>query len=84
MRNRGFSAILTTFCDVTQILSKIESGDQKASGELLPPVYDQLRKPAAARMANERADRTLQATALVHEAYVRLVDVGTVVVALEG
>jgi RNA polymerase sigma factor (TIGR02999 family) len=61
--------------DVTRILSKIESGDQQASEELLPLVYDELRKLAAARMANERADHTLQATALVHEAYVRLVDV---------
>lgn len=63
--------------DVTRILSKIESGDQQASEELLPLVYDELRKLAAARMANERADHTLQATALVHEAYVRLVDVDT-------
>ena len=61
--------------DVTRILSKIESGEQQASEELLPLVYDELRKLAAARMANERADHTLQATALVHEAYVRLVDV---------
>lgn len=59
--------------DVTRILSKIESGDQTASEELLPLVYDELRKLAAARMASERADHTLQATALVHEAYVRLV-----------
>ena len=61
--------------DVTYILSQIESGNQKASGELLPIVYDELRKLAAARMANERADHTLQPTALVHEAYMRLVDV---------
>jgi len=61
--------------DVTQILSKIESGDQKASEELLPLVYNELRRLAAARMANERGDHTLSATALVHEAYVRLVDV---------
>ena len=60
--------------DVTRILSKIESGDQQASEELLPLVYDELRKLAAARMANERVDHTLSATALVHEAYVRLVD----------
>jgi RNA polymerase sigma factor (TIGR02999 family) len=60
--------------DVTQVLFKIESGDQRASAELLPLVYDELRKLAAARMANERTDHTLQATALVHEAYVRLVD----------
>jgi len=60
--------------DDTRILSKIESGDQKASEELLPLVYEELRKLAAARMASERPDHTLQATALVHEAYVRLVD----------
>ena len=59
--------------DVTQILSKIELGDQHASSELLPLVYDELRKLATARMANERAGQTLQATALVHEAYLRLV-----------
>lgn len=52
----------------------IESGDQQASGELLPLVYDELRKLATERMASERPDHTLQATALVHEAYVRLVD----------
>ena len=61
--------------DVTLILSQIENGDQQASIDLLPLVYDELRKLAAARMANERSDHTLQATALVHEAYVRLVDV---------
>jgi RNA polymerase sigma factor (TIGR02999 family) len=60
--------------DVTLILSKIEAGDAKASEELLPIVYDELRKLAADRMASERPDHTLQATALVHEAYVRLVD----------
>ena len=59
--------------DVTQILSQIESGDPAAAAQLLPLVYDELRKLAAARMANERPDHTLQATALVHEAYVRLV-----------
>ena len=60
--------------DVTQILAKIESGDPKASEQLLPLVYDELRKLAAARMARERPDHTLQATALVHEAYARLVE----------
>ena len=60
--------------DVTQILSKIAAGDQLASRELLPLVYDELRKLAAARMAQENPGQTLQATALVHEAYVRLVD----------
>jgi RNA polymerase sigma factor (TIGR02999 family) len=61
--------------DVTQILSKIESGDPNASDQLLPLVYEELRKLAAARMSGERPDHTLSATALVHEAYVRLVDV---------
>ena len=59
---------------VTQILSDIESGREAASAELLPLVYDELRKLAKARMANERVDHTLQTTALVHEAYIRLVD----------
>jgi RNA polymerase sigma factor (TIGR02999 family) len=59
---------------VTQILSKIEAGDQQASEELLPLVYEELRKLAASRMSSERPEQTLQATALVHEAYIRLVD----------
>ncbi len=54
--------------DVTQILSAIEQGDPRAADQLLPLVYDELRKLAAARMASERSDHTLQATALVHEA----------------
>src|SRR5947207_3588263 len=60
--------------DVTQILNAIEAGDPKAAEELLPLVYDELRKLAAARMAAEQPGQTLQATALVHEAYLRLVD----------
>lgn len=60
--------------DVTRILHRIESGDPSAAEQLLPLVYDALRKLAAARMAAERPDHTLQATALVHEAYLRLVD----------
>ena len=59
--------------DVTQILSQIESGDPAAAEQLLPLVYEELRKLAAAKMANEKPDQTLQATALVHEAYLRLV-----------
>ena len=59
--------------DVTQILSAIEAGDPKAPAELLPLVYDELRKLAAARMAVEAPGQTLQPTALVHEAYLRLV-----------
>ncbi len=61
--------------DVTQILSQIESGDPEAAEKLLPLVYDELRKLAAAQMAAEQPGQTLQATALVHEAYLRLVDV---------
>ncbi|MGA2254455.1 MAG: ECF-type sigma factor [Thermoguttaceae bacterium] len=60
--------------DVTRILSRIESGDPRAAEQLLPLVYDELRKLAAAKMAQEKPDQTLQATALVHEAYIRLVD----------
>jgi RNA polymerase sigma factor (TIGR02999 family) len=59
--------------DVTQILSSIEAGDPNAAEELLPLVYDELRKLAAARLADEKPGQTLQPTALVHEAYVRLV-----------
>src|ERR1700704_687169 len=59
--------------DVTRILSAIERGDPHAAEQLLPLVYDELRKLAAERMAQERPGQTLQATALVHEAYVRLV-----------
>jgi RNA polymerase sigma factor (TIGR02999 family) len=59
--------------DVTQILSRIESGDSAAAEQLLPLVYEELRRLARAQMANERAEHTLQATALVHEAYLRLV-----------
>lgn len=58
--------------DVTQILSAIEQGDPKAAEELLPLVYDELRKLAAAKLAHEKPGQTLQATALVHEAYLRL------------
>jgi RNA polymerase sigma factor (TIGR02999 family) len=61
--------------DVTQILSQIEDGDGQAAEKLLPLVYDELRKLAAAKMAQEKPGQTLQATALVHEAYIRLVDV---------
>jgi hypothetical protein len=61
--------------DVTQILSQIESGDPSAADKLLPLVYDELRKLASAKMAAERAGQILQATALVHDAYIRLVDV---------
>lgn len=59
--------------DVTQLLNHIDVGDQQAAADLLPLVYDELRKLAAAKMTAERDDHTLQATALVHEAYLRLV-----------
>ena len=59
--------------DVTRILSQIESGDPSAADELLPLVYDELRRLAAGHMANEAPGHTLDATALVHEAYLRLV-----------
>jgi RNA polymerase sigma factor (TIGR02999 family) len=58
---------------VTRILSAIEHGDPSAAAELLPLVYDELRKVAAQKLAHERPGQTLQATALVHEAYIRLV-----------
>lgn len=61
--------------DVTQILKAICRGEPAAAGDLLPLVYEELRKLAAARLAHEPDGQTLQATALVHEAYVRLVDV---------
>jgi RNA polymerase sigma factor (TIGR02999 family) len=61
--------------EVTQILSVIENGDLHAAEKLLPLVYDELRKLAAQKLAQETPGQTLQATALVHEAYVRLVDV---------
>jgi RNA polymerase sigma factor (TIGR02999 family) len=60
--------------DVTRILSQINDGDPSAAEQLLPLVYEELRRLAAAKMAQERPGQTLQATALVHEAYIRLVD----------
>ena len=59
--------------DVTRVLSAIEQGDPRASEELLPLVYDELRKLAARKLAREKPGQTLQATALVHEAYLRVV-----------
>ena len=64
-----------TMSDVTQILAAIEQGDPLAAEQLLPLVYDELRKLAAQRLAQEKPGQTLQATALVHDVYVRLVDV---------
>ena len=60
--------------EVTRILSAIEQGDPRAAEQLLPLVYDELRKLAAQKLAHEKPGQTLEATALVHEAYLRLVD----------
>jgi RNA polymerase sigma factor (TIGR02999 family) len=64
--------------DVTLILSRIESGDASAADQLLPLVYDELRTLARTNLSREKPGQTLQATALVHEAYIRLVDVKSV------
>jgi RNA polymerase sigma factor (TIGR02999 family) len=64
--------------EVTHVLSSIEQGDPEAAEQLLPLVYKELRRLAALKMAKESPDNTLQATALVHEAYLRLVDVDKV------
>ena len=67
---------MTPMNEVTRILSGIEAGDPHAAEHLLPLVYDELRKLAAQKLAQEAAGQTLQATALVHEAYLRLVGAG--------
>jgi RNA polymerase sigma factor (TIGR02999 family) len=69
----AYSFAATAMNDVTRILGQIESGDPAAADELLPLVYNELRALAAAKLAQEKPGQTLQATALVHEAYVRLV-----------
>ncbi len=71
LRRCLYSSLMT---EVTQILSAVEQGDPCAAEQLLPLVYAELRRLAAARLARETPGQTLQATALVHEAYVRLVD----------
>ena len=68
--------MLSGMADVTQVLAAIEQGDPHAAGQLLPLVYDELRKLAAQRLAREKPGQTLEATALVHEAYLRLVGTG--------
>ena len=73
-----FALLVSPMSDVTRILSAIEQGDPHAAEQLLPLVYDELRKLAAAKLAQEKPGQTLQATALVHEAYLRLVDVAKV------
>src|SRR3954452_17493707 len=60
--------------EVTAILTSIEQGEPQAAEQLLPLIYDELRKVAAQKLAQEKSGQTLQATALVHEAYLRLVD----------
>jgi len=70
--------MLDHMSEVTRILSAIEQGDPHAAEQLLPLVYDELRRLAAQKLAQEKAGQTLQATALVHEAYLRLVDVDKV------
>ena len=72
--SQSCGGILVFMSDVTRILSQIEQGDPTAAEQLLPLVYKELRKLAAAKLAQEKPGQTLQATALVHEAYLRLVD----------
>src|SRR6516165_5299779 len=70
----GQPLVTTSMTNVTPILSAIEQGDPHAAEQLLPLVYDELRKLAVQKLAQEKPGQTLQATALVHEAYLRLVD----------
>ncbi len=77
LQSAAVVVIMVSMNEVTRILSAIEEGDPHAAEELLPLVYDELRRLAAEKMAAERPGQTLQATALVHEAYLRLVDVET-------
>ena len=72
-QRRGISGTHRWLSDVTHILESIKHGDPKAAAELLPLVYGELRKLAASKMVNEAPNQTLQATALVHEAWLRLV-----------
>jgi RNA polymerase sigma factor (TIGR02999 family) len=74
-RTRCSDSLVWIMNEVTRILSAIEQGDPLAAEQLLPLVYEELRKLAAQRLAQERPGQTLEATALVHEAYLRLVDV---------
>src|SRR5437660_62203 len=71
----SLAVMLATMSEVTRILSAIEQGDPHAAEQLLPLVYEELRKLAAQKLAQEKPGQTLQATALVHEVYLRLVDV---------
>jgi RNA polymerase sigma factor (TIGR02999 family) len=76
LRRVGAAVIFTFMSEVTRILSAIEQGDPHAAEKLLPLVYDELRKLAAQKLVQEKPGQTLQATALVHEAYLRLVGRG--------
>ncbi len=69
-----FASGVMALSEVTRILSAIEQGDTRAAEQLLPLIYSELRRLAAQRLAQEKPGQTLQATALVHEAYLRLVD----------
>ncbi len=80
-KEKGYTPLMP---DVTQLLDAAHRGDRRAAAELFPIVYDELRKLAAARMAAERPDHTLNATALVHEAYLRLVPGATPQAAFDG
>jgi RNA polymerase sigma factor (TIGR02999 family) len=73
---RGHGSPVLPMNEVTRILSAIEQGDPHAAGQLLPLVYEELRQLAAQKLAQEKPGQTLQATALVHEAYLRLVGAG--------
>src|SRR2546425_11573020 len=75
LQGAAVAGIFTSMSDVTRILSAIEQGDPSAAEQLLPLVYGELRQLAAQKLAQEKPGQTLQATALVHEAYIRLVDV---------
>lgn len=75
--NRTYESSVAPMNDITRILSAIEQGEPHAAEQLLPLVYDELRQLAAAKLAHERPGQTLDATALVHEAYLRLVDAET-------
>jgi RNA polymerase sigma factor (TIGR02999 family) len=76
MMDRHYVKATRIMTDVTRILNQIENGDPSAADQLLPLVYEELRLLAAQRLANEKPGQTLQATALVHEAYLRLVGNG--------
>ncbi len=76
LRSYSRAIILKRMSDVTSILNAIESGDANAAARLLPLVYDELRKLAALKLKNEKPGQTLDATALFHEAYLRLVGDG--------